>query len=546
MTDAERDEYRKRLDLLSTVKVAEVTTGSAGHIIELTSATKKRWRFAPLPGDDGSFEKLWDALSRLVRLYNEGLATLSSDETLKESVDQVRPDKVSPSSMKALLLLEKLAYAPKSMTFAEKRNAKALKQKIKEDCAGGRAGIVARSGEMQVLGGEINAFAGRTEGEAEVERDVEAHDGGDGRSASEGDLEDRVNTVEESGSGEGTIGGFITRRGQDEEIRAAGTKKSKPQAPQGPPPPMASGMRGWMTIAANDSLAPPARVFGVMGTDGRIFFFDDEEASERYFSSPFSPRARDLLRDVVDLAAALSVGKADDKAGIKVSLPIREVTIVPEDSSLLSGLFESAMALVRAFHRALGNLLGDGVLAKSSSVTKELVGGKSLAAMKQIERLHSGEPLTAGERLAALALRARILQGAGSLQVEIGAFVDDSDDDDNDEEQEQERKGEIQESARSNPKQQAEQPFSYPSNVILVGSFLKLGESFFSGYKLRFFALLDDHNLVYFNSRKQREAFCEFYTALIRVRRDQNSHKQSPPQSRHRPPMQSAQITGRR
>ena len=467
-TDTQREQYPKHLDLLSAVKVTEVRAGYSGHVIEIASSSK-RWRFAPVPGDDtGAFERLWGALSGLIGIYNTMLGTLSSDPELQNPVNEVRPSKVSEGSRRALVLLERLAYSPELMTFTEKRNATALKLKI-SDLAGQRdqASLIARSA---VYAGEIEAVWGQRQKNTSV-------------------------------------------------VAMTSVTQSNKTLAQGPPPPMATSVRGWMALGAEESLSSQPRLYGVLGTDGRIFFSANEEDCESFFSRPLSPDAPALLRDVVDLAAALSVERTGDRKGVKISTPTRQVALVPEDSSLLDGMLHSIRSLVRAFQHALGNLLGDVVLQKSSgsNVNRDMVGVQSLDAMRQIERLDNGDMLTTGERIAALSLRSRVLQGAESLNAEEGFFTDESDAEEENEEKEEEK---DLHTIETNPKKNAKKPFTYPPNVILTGSFLKLGEGFFSGYNLRFFALLDDHTLKYFNSRKQRE---EFFSDSISDLQEQSS-----------------------
>ena len=412
-SDVEREQHSKRVDLISVVRAAEVGDGSRGHVVELAS-TSRAWRFAPLSTDDsGSFEALWNAFTGLVGLYNKSLARLSADIELEKPVDALRPERMSSNSRKALSLLEEIAYRSKTMTFADKRKAQALKQKILE-LAGDEAGTIARSirqdGALSTLGGELS----------------------------------QANTV------------------------AAAAAKKAPATP----PPMATVSQGWVTLATDESLAQPTRAYAALGTDGRIFFFDSKEDSTSFFCNPFSPDSAALLLDMLDLAAALTVAKTKDGKGIKLSTPTRKFTIIPEDASLLESMFQNILALIQAFQRTLrqlrrGNDQSDADAATpSSNAERAGIDSRTRAAMEQIERAGSGSELAEVERRAAIDLRRKVITGTGAVKAmggEIGADDDDSDDED---------VGALREDAEM---EQAPSPLSFPASVSQSGWALKQG-----------------------------------------------------------------------
>ena len=254
-----------------------------------------------------------------------------------------------------------------------------------------------------------------------------------------------------------------------------------------------------MLVSSDESLAPPSRMYGVVGSDGRLRFFDNEIDAASFFADPFSDSSRALVRGTVDLASVTSTTKVEDEDGasIRLGTPGTVYTIRTEDANLLGPLYDSLKSIVGFLHRALAALFGGNEgLARGNPGLEPSISPNAMEAMRQLEAVARGSGDATGNELelSARALRQQVLAKAAEIENEDGVEV------------EMEIATESNEGVAAAPAASSQGPFAYPDNVV-TGSFMKLGSGFFSGWHRRLFALVDGDTLVWFSSEDERRAF---------------------------------------
>ena len=453
MTDEQRQSNKRKLDLLTVVSCTdEVISGR--HMLNLSSLTRSL-KIAGVQGEAGVFEKLFALLRNLVGASAQALGRLAQDDELtSKSVGTVDPSKVGAKARAVLSLLERLASDPKSMTFDESRQARQIRSRLK----------------------------------SEAKDTFEAHSAG-----FDGGLDDLQGLV---GSDEGEI--------------ADGAEQ-----PSRGDPPSATEYQGFMLFNSDDSLAPPVRMYGVVGSDGRLRFFETKMDASSFFADPFSSASKDLIRGGIDLGSVVSTSKSDDGKSINLITPSTTYTIQPEDASMLSGLYDAIKSIVALFHRALAALFsGNDGLARGNPELISTISPAALSAMRHLDteaNVTSGGVDNAEESLVSEALRKRILAKARGVEGSAGESMDAMADFSNANANEDGDDNGVALAKESKVGQQAAKTFAYPENVV-TGSFMKLGTGFFSGWHLRLFALIDGDMLVWFSSEDERRAYFDAMT----------------------------------